>query len=197
QSQIVVTDAEIDNELAIQAELAEANGMTLEQIAAEQLYTMDEYREATRQMLLWGKVSQMVTANVSTVEKQVHSRHILVKDEDLARDLLAQIQSGAASFEDLAQQHSLDTSSSNKGGDLERGGAGGQLQPEVEAAIFALQPGELAPQPVRSSLGYHIIQTLEVAEGRALDAAGLAQRREQAFLYWLDQQRAAADIQIF
>ena len=52
---------------------------------------MDEYREATRQMLLWGKVSQMVTANVSTVEKQVHSRHILVKDEALARDLLTQI----------------------------------------------------------------------------------------------------------
>jgi len=197
QSEIVVTDAEIDNELAIQEELAAANNLSFEQVLTDQLYTMEEYREATRQMLLWGKVSQMVTANVSTVEKQVHSRHILVKDEALARDLLAQIQSGAASFEDLAQQHSLDTSSSHNGGDLEWVGAGDLLQPEVEAAIFALQPGELAPQPVRSSLGYHIIQTLEVAEGRALDAAGLAQRREQAFLYWLDQQRAAADIQIF
>ncbi len=197
QSQIVVTDAEIDNELAIQAELAEANGMTLEQIAAEQLYTMDEYREATRQMLLWGKVSQLVTANVSTVEKQVHSRHILVKDEALARDLLTQIQSGAASFEALAQQYSLDASSSYNGGDLDWVGRGDLLQPEVEAAIFSLQPGELAPQPVRSSLGYHIIQVLEVAEGRELDAAAMAQQREQAFLYWLDQQRAAADIQLF
>lgn len=197
QSEIVVTDAEIDNELAIQGELAAANGMTLDQIVAEQLYTMDEYRQATRQMLLWGKVSQMVTANVSTVERQVHSRHILVKDEALARDLLTQIQSGAVSFEDLAKQHSLDASSSYNGGDLDWVGMGDLLQPEVEAAIFSLQPGELAPQPVRSSLGYHVIQTLEVAEGRELDAAAMAQQREQAFLYWLDQQRAAADIQMF
>ena len=197
QSEIVVTDAEIDNELAIQAELAAANNTTLEQVVADQLYTMDEYREATRQMLLWGKVSQMVTANVSTVERQVHSRHILVKDEALARDLLVQIQSGAASFEDLARQYSVDSTSSHNGGDLDWVGMGDLLQPEVEAAIFALQPGELAPQPVRSSLGYHIIQTLEVAEGRALDEAALAQQRAQAFLYWLDQQRAAADIQIF
>lgn len=194
QGEIVVTDAEIDNELAIQAELAAANNTTLEQVLADQLYTLDEYRAATRDMLLWNKVSQMVTANVSTAERQVHSRHILVKDEALARDLLAQIQAGALTFEDAARQYSLDGSSSYNGGDLDWVGRGDLLQPEVEAAIFALQPGEMASQPVRSSLGYHLIQTLEVAEGRALDPAALAQQKEQAFLYWLDQQRAAADI---
>ncbi len=197
QAGIVVTDAEIDNELAIQAELAAANNTTLEQVLADQLYTMDEYREATRQMLLWNKVSQMVTANVSTVTLQVHSRHILVKDEALARELLAQIQAGTAAFEDLARQYSLDSSSAHNGGDLDWVGRGDLLQPEVEAAIFALQPGELAPQPVRSSLGYHIVQTLETAEGRPLDPAALAQQKEQAFLRWLDDQRAAADIRIF
>lgn len=194
QSEVVVTDAEIDNELAIQSELAAAGGTTLDQVLAAQLYTPDEYREATRQMLLWNKVSQMVTANVSTSERQVHSRHILVKDEALARDLLAQIQSGAVTFEAAAQQYSLDGTSSYNGGDLDWVGRGDLLQPEVEAAIFALQPGELASQPVRSSLGYHIVQTLETAEGRALDPAALAQQKEQAFLYWLDQQRAGADI---
>lgn len=188
-----VTDAEIDAELAIQAEIATANGQSLEEIVASQLYTMDEYREAIRAMLLAAKVSQVVVAEVSPYAPQVHSRHILVADEDTARQLLAQLAAGA-DFAELAAQYSLDGSTAPSGGDLDWVSEGDLLQPEIEDVIFALEPGTLYPEPVRTSLGYHVIEVLERVEDRPLSQVALAQRQQQAFLDWLQGQRASAEI---
>jgi parvulin-like peptidyl-prolyl isomerase len=196
RDQIVVTDAEINAELANQAEIAAANGTSLDQFIADQLYTMDEYREAMRGMLLMQKVSQQVVANVPTTTTQVHARHILVADEATARTLLDQLNQGA-DFAQLAQQYSLDKSTAPTGGDLDWVSRGDLLQPEVEEAIFALEPGTRAPEPVRSSLGYHIVETLERVEDRPLDQAKLAEKKNQAFLAWLQSQRDTAVIQRF
>jgi parvulin-like peptidyl-prolyl isomerase len=190
---IVVTDAEVDTELAAQSDLAAANGQKLEDVIASQMYTMPEYREVIRGMLLTQKVSQ-VAANVSPNAPQVHARHILVADEATARDLIARLQQGE-DFAQLAMQYSLDTSTSASGGDLDWVSQGVLLQTEVEQAIFALQPGQLDPEPVKSSLGYHVIQVLERVEDRPLSQAALAEKRQQAFMAWLDSQRQNAVIE--
>jgi parvulin-like peptidyl-prolyl isomerase len=190
---IVVTDEEIDTELALQADLAAVNGQTLEEFVATQLYTMEEYREALRETLLTQKVSEAVV-NVTPYAVQVHSRHILVADEATAQSLLAQIQQGA-DFAQLAMQYSLDTSTARTGGDLDWVSRGDLLQPEVEEVIFSLEPGQLAPAPVQSSLGYHVIQTLERVEDRPLSPAALAEKRYQAFSEWLESQRQAAVVE--
>ncbi len=190
---IVVTDQEVDTELALQADLATANGETLEEFVAAQLYTMDEYRTAVHGMLLTQKVSE-TAVQVSPNAEQVHSRHILVADEATARSLLAQIQ-GGADFAQLAMQYSLDSSTAPTGGDLDWVSRGDLLQPEVEDAIFSLEPGQIAPEPVHSSLGYHIVQTLERVEDRPLSQSALAEKRQQAFLDWLDSQRQSAVIE--
>ncbi|MBN1564219.1 MAG: peptidylprolyl isomerase [Anaerolineae bacterium] len=192
---IVVTDEEIDAELALQADLAAANDITLEEIITAQLYTMDEYRAVLRGTLLAQKLSDVV-ANVSPYAAQVHSRHILVKDEATARALIQQIQ-GGADFAALAAQYSFDGSTAQTGGDLSWVSEGDLLQKEVEDAIFALEPGQLAPEPVQSSLGYHVIQVLERVEDRPLSAAALAEKRQQVFLAWLDSQRQTAVIERF
>ena len=192
---IVVTDEEIDAELALQADLAAANDMTLEDIVAAQLYTMDEYRTVIRGTLLVQKLSDVV-ANVSPYAPQVHSRHILVKDEATARSLIQQIQSGA-DFAALATEYSLDGSTARTGGDLDWVSEGDLLQMEVEVVIFALEAGQLAPEPVQSSLGYHVIQVLERVEDRPLSPAALAEKRQQAFLDWLESQRQTAVIERF
>jgi parvulin-like peptidyl-prolyl isomerase len=190
---IVVTDAEVDAELAAQSDLAAANGQKLEDVIASQMYTMPEYREVIRGMLLTQKVSQ-VAANVSPNAPQVHARHILVADEATARDLITRLQQGE-DFAQLAMQYSLDTSTSASGGDLDWVSQGVLLQTEVEQAIFALQPGQLDPEPVKSSLGYHVIQVLERVEDRPLSQAALAEKRQQAFMAWLDSQRQNAVIE--
>jgi parvulin-like peptidyl-prolyl isomerase len=190
---IVVTDQEVDTELALESDLATANGETLDQFVAAQLYTMDEYRAAVHGMLLTQKLSESV-AQVPATAEQVHSRHILVADEATARSLLAQIQAGA-DFAQLAMQYSLDKSTAPTGGDLDWVSRGDLLQPEVENAIFSLEPGQIAPEPIHSSLGYHIVQTLEKVEDRPLSQSALAEKRQQAFLNWLDSQRQAAVIE--
>ena len=94
-------------------------------------------------------------------------------------------------------QYSLDGSTAHTGGDLDWVSEGDLLQPEVEAAIFALQPGQRAPEPVKSSLGYHIVETLERVQDRPLSQAALAEKKQKAFLEWLEGQRAAATIERF
>ncbi len=190
---IVVTDEEVAAELDLQSDLAAANNQSLEAIVGEQLYTMDEYRETLRGMLLTQKVSESV-AQVSPFAAQVHSRHILVADEATARSLISQIQQGA-DFAQLAMQYSLDSSTAPTGGDLDWVSEGDLLQIEVEQAIFALEPGQLAGEPVKSSLGYHVIQTIERVEDRPLSQAALAEKRQQAFLDWLESERQLAEIE--
>ena len=192
QYDINVTDAEVDAELAVQSDLAAANGQSLDAIVSAQLYTMDEYREVIRTMLIAQKLSDVV-ADVSPYSEQVHARHILVADEATARSLIAQIQ-GGADFAALATQYSLDPSTARIGGDLDWVGEGDLLQPEVEAAIFALQPGQLDPEPVKSSLGYHVVQTLERVPDRPLSQMALAEKRQRAFIAWIENQRALAVI---
>ena len=190
---ITVSDAEVDAELALQEELAAANGTTLEDMLAAQLYTLDEYRDVLRGLLLAQKVGEVV-ADVPPTAEQVHARHILVADEATARDLIAQLQQGA-DFAQLAMEYSLDASSAPSGGDLGWVPRGVLLQPEVEDAIFALAEGELAPEPVRSSLGYHVVQTLERVQDRPLSQALLAERKQRAFQEWLAVERENAVIE--
>lgn len=105
-------------------------------------------------------------ANVPT-EEQVRTRHILIRtspdadDEDALRraeDLVRRIR-GGADFEELAREHSDDTASAVRGGDLGFFGRG-QMVPEFESVAFAQEPGQVSG-PVQSPFGFHIIQTLE------------------------------------
>jgi peptidyl-prolyl cis-trans isomerase D len=100
--------------------------------------------------------------------EQVKTRHILLtvpKGADAktdaaakakAEDLLKQIKAGA-NFADLAKKNSEDPGSKDTGGELPMI-ATNQLDPAYAQAAMALAPGQTSPV-VRSSFGYHIIQT--------------------------------------
>lgn len=89
--------------------------------------------------------------------KQVHAAHILVKNEDKARDLLLRINAGE-SFTDLAKKYS-DCPSSKKGGDLGWFGRG-QMVREFEDACFSGQKGATVG-PVKTQFGYHLIKIVD------------------------------------
>lgn len=82
----------------------------------------------------------------------IRVRQIIVRDADLASDLLSQLKAGA-DFTELAVRHSVDATAANGGalGLVKKGG----LIAELEEAMFSLQPGELS-EVVRSPMGYHI-----------------------------------------
>ena len=70
----------------------------------------------------------------------ISARHILVEDEETAKDLIAQLDAAEdkeAKFEELAKEYSKDGSASN-GGDLGSFGKG-QMVSEFENAAFAFK----------------------------------------------------------
>ncbi len=104
-----------------------------------------------------------------TDTQQVRVSHILISAEEgeadgLARkkaeDLLKQIR-GGGNFAVLAEEHSNDIGSSQRGGDLGFFGRG-KMVPEFEEVAFSLKPGQISDL-VRTPFGYHIIKGWEVA----------------------------------
>ncbi len=79
-------------------------------------------------------------------------------------ELLARIKKGEA-FEKVADEINED-GTKGRGGDLDWFGAG-TMDPDFEKAAFALQPGQISQEPVKSSFGYHLIKL----EGRRKAAA--------------------------
>lgn len=84
------------------------------------------------------------------------ARHILVRHEYEAKDLLRKIDEGKK-FEDLARDFSQ-CPSAKVGGNLGEFPKG-RMVPAFEKALFKLSPGEISP-PVKTQFGYHLIQRL-------------------------------------
>ncbi len=81
--------------------------------------------------------------------------HILVKTEDEAKKLIAQLDKGGK-FADLANKNSLDAKESQNGGDLGWFAAGQMVEPFSEA-VAKLEKGKYSKEPVKTQFGYHII----------------------------------------
>ena len=106
-------------------------------------------------------------------QTEVRARHILLKTEDEAKAVIAQLD-GGADFETVAKEKSTGPSGP-RGGDLGFFGRG-QMVPEFEQAAFALKPGEVTKEPVKTQFGYHVIK---LEESRAKPAPALEQVEPQ------------------
>ncbi len=84
-------------------------------------------------------------------------RHILVKTEEQAKNLIKRLGNKGANFDKLAQEFSEDTGNKNQGGLL------GWVVPRSYPAAFgvafsALKPGEVAQTPIRTQYGFHVVK---------------------------------------
>lgn len=140
---------------------------------------------------------------------QTHVSHILLRvgptqSEQVARERLAdfkrRVESGQASFEELARQYSQDDSG-REGGDL-GWTTQGQFVPEFEQAMNNLRTREIS-DPVVSRFGVHLIrvdgrreQVLTAAEQRQLARNMLREKKAQeAFDTWAQEVRARAYVE--
>lgn len=90
--------------------------------------------------------------------EEVRARHILVTSEGEARKVLDDLRKGA-DFATVARVLSKDPDGAN-GGDLgffRRE----QVWPSFGDVAFSLQPGQVAPDPVKNEFGWHIIKVEE------------------------------------
>jgi peptidyl-prolyl cis-trans isomerase C len=88
-------------------------------------------------------------------EKEYKARHILVKTEEEAKKVIADLEKGA-DFQALAKKLSTDPSSAKNGGDLDWFTADRMVQPFADA-VAALEKGQYTKQPVKTQFGWHVI----------------------------------------
>ena len=105
------------------------------------------------------------TLKQATGAKEYKVRHILVKEENEAKSILAQLKKGAK-FDKLASKYSMDPGSRDQGGAL-----GGNSEWSLAANFvppFAEAMGNLkkggTSQPVQSDFGWHIIKVDDVRD---------------------------------
>ncbi len=96
--------------------------------------------------------------------EMVHARHILVKTEAEAKEIIDTLKKTPksqlkAKFEELAKSKSTGPSAS-RGGDLGTFAREQMVKPFSDAA-FALKAGEFTQKPVKTQFGYHVIYVEE------------------------------------
>ncbi len=119
----------------------------------------------------------------------VEASHILVDSEELAHELRERIAKGELSFEEAAKSYSSCPSKEN-GGSLGEFGRG-QMVPEFDAAVFAMEVGEISKEPVKTQFGYHLIRLDARHEAKPVDFAEFADKIKEHVL--AEKQKKAYD----
>lgn len=155
------------------------------------------------------KLTDLRDDGEKAILNETHAAHILLMPNQLRdeagtqaqiRELREQLDKGE-DFTALAKKHSDDPGSKNAGGDL-GWQAPGVFAPEFEAALDALEPGQIS-QPFRTQFGWHIARVLErrvrdaTAEARRARARQAIQQRKEAEEYeaWVRRLREEAYVE--
>jgi peptidyl-prolyl cis-trans isomerase D len=128
--------------------------------------------------------------------EQVRASHILLKTEGKddaavkakAEEILKQARAGA-DFADLAKKNSEDEASAKNGGDLDYFGKG-RMVPEFDAAVFAMQIGQISDL-VKTQYGYHIIKLVDKKPATTRPYAQVQQQLRDQLAYQRAQAQAA------
>jgi parvulin-like peptidyl-prolyl isomerase len=191
---ISVSDAQVD--AYMQEMITESGGEeAFRAKLAEWGETYEDAWQEVRAQLIGMAMTQRIVESVPMTTEHVHARHILVDTPQEAERILAQLQAGA-DFAALARAYSQDTSTRESGGDLGFFPRGILVAPEVEEAVFALQPGQFSGVVI-SSLGYHIVQVIERDSARAVSPENLRLLQDRAVQEWIEGVWAQAAVQRF
>jgi peptidyl-prolyl cis-trans isomerase C len=99
-------------------------------------------------------------------DKEYNARHILVKTEAEAKEIITQLNKGA-DFAKLAKEKSLDPGSKDKGGDLGWFSPASMVKPFSDVAAN-LQKGAISASPVQTQFGWHVIKLVDTRPAQPL-----------------------------
>lgn len=118
--------------------------------------------------------------------ESVEASHILVDSEEKAKNLLADIKSGAISFAEAAKANSS-CPSAEQGGSLGKF-TRGQMVPEFDTAAFSMNVGDIS-EPIKTQFGYHLIHLTAKNEASEIPFEQIRENLVQKVL--MDKQQAA------
>lgn len=185
---ISVSEAQVSDEISEARRKAGGPEKYTAWLAASGL-SEDDALEMARDELLTAALRAQALAALPREAEYVRIFDLVVETEDEARQAISKLESGAK-FGPLAKSMSLDESTRMDDGDLGwcARGSGAIKWPAVEAAAFALQPGEIS-DVIASPIGFHVLKVIG-RETRPLtdaDAAGLQRAALDAWMAGLTQ----------
>jgi len=210
---ITVTDEELQEKLD---EFVESYGGEeyVFMMLSMQGMTMDDLRE---DMLSYLKRLKLIEPRIEVTDEeisgyfeenkanfdqpeQVEASHILVDDEETAKEIKKKLDEGA-DFAELAAEYSKDTGSAENGGQLGYFGRGKMVE-EFENAAFSMEVGQIS-DPVKTKYGYHIIKvtgkkeakeaTLEDARDEIVEILK-EQKLSSEYSEWLEEKKAEYNV---
>jgi peptidyl-prolyl cis-trans isomerase C len=152
-------------------------------------FTPESFEQAFTRSVAAAWMRDQIIAAVPSTTEQVHARQILLYNSGDAETVYAQLQAGN-DFATLATQY--DPLSSGELGWFPRGYL---TVPELDEAIFSLEPGEFT-EVIQTELGYHIVQVIEKDPQYPLSPGAYQTLQVQAVGSWLMEHRNQSDIQI-
>ena len=216
---IEVTDAEVDQQIeVIKADFPDETAFL--DALKEQALDEQQLRELVYDRLLEQELRAEVTKEAVPSEEEVQAfydenaaefeqvtvQHVLVKEQQLAGVIQAEVENASPKTVEkvmgrLAKEHSTDTGSAKQGGILPASSASQYVEPFAEA-VGRLEPGEVAPEPVKTEFGFHVVRLVEreivpfeeAQEQISTQLAGPAQ--DKAWQAWVKQAYEDAEVRV-
>lgn len=152
-------------------------------------YTDESFRIELKRAIAVAWQRDQITNSVPATAEQIHARQLIYQNEANAAADLSQLNNGVE-FSMLAEEQDPVL-----GGDLGWFPRGMLTQPEVEEAVFALQPGETTGI-IASSIGYHIVNVIERETDHPLSTEARLMLQEKALEDWLASAREKSTIEV-
>ncbi|MEL7434237.1 MAG: peptidylprolyl isomerase [Chloroflexota bacterium] len=190
---ITITDADVDTEIAEQRDIAGSDQAWRDSLAMNG-YTEDQWYGAQRNVLITLGVRNVLLEPYLGEVEQVNARHILVRTEDEANEVLDRLESGTDGFATLAAEYSLDVTTADVGGNLGWFARNELFYRSLEDSAFTLEIGSVSY--VSTPLGYHVLEPL-AREIRVIEPSRLTTLSENVFNRWLDEQYQSATVEVY
>jgi len=188
-SEYEVSDKEVKAQFDTEKEQM---GESFEQYLTQQGQTEESYKKYIRLNLLQEKAltegvevtDEEIKAQYDNMKTELNARHVLVADEETAKEVKAKLD-GGADFAAVAKEFSTEPAAQESGGEL------GWFTPdkmvkEFSDAALALEVNQIS-EPVKSEFGYHIIQ---VTEKRDAEVEGTLEEKSDEIKKTLMMQKA-------
>lgn len=132
------------------------------------------------------EVKKFYNDNISKFKRpqQVRARHILLKDEKKAKDIIRQLKNTAnqkkieETFIELAKKNSTGPTKNN-GGDLGYFARNKMVKPFGDVA-FGMKVGTFTKKPVKTDFGYHVIYLVDKKPAKTVPFESIADNLKQA-----------------
>jgi foldase protein PrsA len=190
---VIITQADVEAEIAAQREIAGSDESWQQSLTLNN-YTEEEWFAAQEDVLLTLRVRNTLLEPYMGDVEQVNARHIVVRTQGEAEAVMDRLNNGEG-FAALAAELSIDVTTRETGGNLGWFARNELFYPELEEIAFNLEIGQIAG-PVTTSIGSHIIQTMDKAV-RPIEIERLQYVSVNVFNAWLNDQYAKATIETY